>query len=150
MITKEVARAKLQFCCLQEVRFLNQGKKVINLDTGESYVFHWCGKKKRRDAGVGILIKESKDITIEEPDINDPRIMAMNIQINGFNIRLVNAYAPTNCDGSDNQKDTFYRLLKKACTKQHKHQKLLVAGDFNATTSISMKQCYFDGKKIVN
>ena len=34
MITKEVARAKLEFCCLQEVRYRNTGKKIIKLDTG--------------------------------------------------------------------------------------------------------------------
>ena len=102
MITKEVARAKLQFCSLQEVRYRNNGRKVISLDTGESYVFLWCGQKKRRDAGVGILIKQCNKITFDDPfddpDITDPRIMAMNIQIRGFNIRLVNVYAPTNCD----------------------------------------------------
>ena len=149
MIAKEAARAKVQFCTLQEVRYRNSGRKIISLDTGESYIFLWCGRKKRRDAGVGILIKQSKDVSIEEPDITDPRVMAMNIQIKGFNIRLVNAYAPTNSDGSDNQKDVFYRLLRKACTKQHKHQKLLVTGDFNATTSVSLKQSFYDGNTII-
>ena len=150
MIVKEVARAKLLFCSLQEVRYRNNGHKVISLDTGESYVFVWSGHKKRRDAGVGILIKICDDISFEDPDFSNPRLMALNIQVNGFRIRLVNAYAPTNCDGSDTQKDIFYRMLRKACKKQYQHQKLIVNGDFNATTSVSLKQCYFDGKKIVD
>ena len=127
---------------------MENGKKVISLDTGESYVFVWSGHKKRRDAGVGILIKICDDISFEEPDFSNPRLMALNIQVNGFRIRLVNAYAPTNCDGSDTQKDIFYRMLRKACKKQYQHQKLIVNGDFNATTSVSLKQCYFDGKKL--
>ena len=58
MITKQVAQAKLSFCCLQEVRHRNTGNKIISLDTGEQYIFIWCGQKRRRDAGVGILIKK--------------------------------------------------------------------------------------------
>ena len=80
----------------------------------------------------------------------DDRIMAMNIKVNGFNIRLVNAYAPTNCDDSVNKKYMFYRTLRKACVKQYKHQKLVVNGDFNATTSVSTQQCHFDGIKLVD
>ena len=59
MIIKEVTRANLEFCCLQEVRYRNTGKKMIKLDTGEAYIFWWCGMKKRRDGGVGILVKVS-------------------------------------------------------------------------------------------
>ena len=148
MITKEVASANLLICSLQEVRYRNNGKKVINLDTGESYVLMWSGPKKRRDAGVGILVKQCKDITFDDPDVTDPRLMALNIKVKGFNIRYVNTYVPTNCDGSENQKDALYRMLKKACIKQHKHQKVVVTGDFNATTSVSLKQCFYDGSRV--
>ena len=58
-IAKEAAKADLSFCCLQEVRYRNCGNKVIALDTGERFVFLWSGQKKRRDTGVGILIKQS-------------------------------------------------------------------------------------------
>ena len=79
----------------------------------------------------------------------DPRMMAININDKGFRLRVVNAYAPTNCDVSESQKDIFYRTLKKVCTKQYKHQKLIVHSDFNATTSLSLQQCHFDGKRII-
>ena len=61
----------------------------------------------------------------------------------------MNAYAPTNCDSSETSKITFYRLLKKSTEKQFKQQKLIVNGDFNATTGLATKQCYFDGKCLV-
>ena len=60
--------------------------------------------------------------------------MAMDIKIGGFNIRLVNVYAPTET-GCDNAKNNFYRLLRKAAVKREKHQKIMVLGDFNAKTS---------------
>ena len=97
-ITKEVSRAKLSFCVLQEVRHRNSGKKIIELNNGERYVFLWCGKKKRRDAGVGILIKMERGLAFSEPDFTDPRVMTLNMNIHGFKIRLVIGYSPTNID----------------------------------------------------
>ena len=149
MIAKQVAEAKLLVCSLQEVRYRNNGKQVINLDTGESFLFFWSGPKKRRDAGVGVMIRQCKEVTFDDPDVLDTRVIALNIKIKGYAIRLVNAYGPTNCDSSETSKDNFYRLLRKSTTKQFKQQKLIVNGDLNATTELSTKQCYFDGKCLV-
>jgi exonuclease III len=111
-VAKQVAQANILFCCLQEVRYRNTGKKIINLDTGESFYFFWCGQKKRRDdKGVGILIRRKcKDLIFDEPDFADPRIMALNIEIKGFKARLVSAYAPTDCDGSPIIIFVYFRL----------------------------------------
>ena len=81
----------------------------------------WHEKEKR--SWVGILIKCDKDITIDGSDYEDPRIIAFNMKIYGFNIRMVNVYAPTESGGRVTQKDAFYRSLNKACTKTEKHQR---------------------------
>ena len=107
VITKEVARAGLSICLLQEVRYRNNGTRRISLDTGEEYDFIWSGPKRRRDAGVAILTKVDKDIITSEPDIQDPRVIAMNITVQGFKLRIVNVYSPTNTDGTISQKDDF-------------------------------------------
>ena len=80
------------------------------------------------------MIKVQRDIEINTPDVLDPRAMAINLKVHGFNIRVVNGYSPTNCDGSEYQKETFYRLLTKSSIKDQKHQKVIVTGDFNAET----------------
>ena len=112
-ITKEVARAGLSICLLQEVRYRNNGTRRISLDTGEEYDFIWSGPKRRRDAGVAILTKVDKDIITSEPDIQDPRVIAMNITVQGFKLRIVNVYSPTNTDGTISQKDDFYRKIRR-------------------------------------
>ena len=84
MVAKEVARQNLTFCALQEVRHRNTGDEIINLNNGEKYRFIWSGKKKRRDAGVGILVKNDPSIITEDPDFSNSRIMALNINIYGF------------------------------------------------------------------
>ena len=148
-ITKEVARANLSFCVLQEVRHRNTGKKVIELDSGEHYSFLWCGKKKRRDAGVGILIRVERGLTFSEPDFNDPRVMSLNINIHGFKTRVVIGYSPTNVSDSESLKDEFYRNLRKATALCPKHHKLIIAGDFNAETSLVYEKNEFDGIKLL-
>ena len=47
------------------------------------------------------------------------------------------------------KKDDFYRLLRKACQKKEKRQKLIVAGDFNAKTDLALKKCCYVGQIIV-
>ena len=88
-IAKEAAKANLSFCCIQEVKYLNSRSKVITLDTGDSYVFIWSGQKKRRNAGVGVLIKQCNDIKYDDPDVLDARMIALNLEIKGFKTRLV-------------------------------------------------------------
>ena len=58
------------------------------------------------------MIKHDKDIEVSELDFIDHRIIALNIKIFGFSIRLVNAYVPTESARSLLQKDNFYRSLK--------------------------------------
>ena len=104
-VAKEMDRLGITICCLQEVRYRNNDKRTISLPSGNEYDFIWSGPKRRRDNGVGFLVKKDKNITIAEPDTQDPQLIAMNINLYGFKIRLVNVYSPTNIDGSQNQKD---------------------------------------------
>ena len=100
MIAKEVAKLNLAYCVLQEVRHRNTGNKIIQLNTGEKFQFYWCGQKKRRDFGVGILVKVDPKIHISEPDFNTPRVMGINLNIYGFKVRVVIGYSPTNVEES--------------------------------------------------
>ena len=75
--------------------------------------------------------------------------MAVNIKVHGFNLRVVNGYAPTDANGTDDKKHLFYSQLRKAAVKTQKHQKLIVTGYSNATTSIAKHRCFFDGKKVI-
>ena len=93
---------------------------MVCLDTGEKFEFHWAGYQKKREAGVGILIRVDSNIEISSPNLNDPRVMGIDIKINGFNLRIVNVYAPTEANGTDAQKQSFYNNLKKATKKTQK------------------------------
>ena len=74
----------------------------------------------------------------------------INLNIHGFKTRVVIGYSPTNINGSEPVKDEFYRNLKKASALCPKHHKLIVAGDFNAETSIVYDKHDYDGKTVIN
>ena len=93
----------------------------------------WSGPKRRRETGVAFLIKVESGITYSKPDVEDPRLIAMNITVHGFKLRIVNVYSPTDTDGTAQQKDEFYRKVRKSCESLQKNYKLLVCGDFNVT-----------------
>ena len=95
------------------------------------------------------MIKVHRDIEINTPDVLDPRVMAINLKVHGFNIRVVNGCSPTNCDGSEYQKETFYRLLTKSSIKDQKHQKVIVTGDFNAETGLAKYKSCYDGESLI-
>ena len=149
-VAKEIDRAGISICCLQEVRYRNSNKVRIGIDSGAEYDFIWSGPKRKRDAGVGFLVKVDRNITASEPDTQDPRIIAMNVSVYGFKIRLVNAYSPTNTDGTTFQKDDFYRKIRKACISTEKHHKLVVTGDFNAITSVALKQSFYNSMSVID
>ena len=149
-IAKEMSKYGMKFLLLQEVRWRGTGSKIIEIDSGEKYEFHWSGYKQKREAGVGILIKIDPDIEITNPDFNEPRVMGISLKVHGFNLRIVNVYSPTDCDGTDEQKRKFYSDVKKASKTIDKHQKLLIAGDFNASTGVARYKSNFDGKRVIS
>ena len=94
-VAKEACRANLTICALQEVRWTGSGAQVIEVNTGEQYEFHWSGYKRKREAGVGLLIRQSPDIVIGDVNYIGPRLMSASISIKGFNTKVIVAYAPT-------------------------------------------------------
>ena len=71
LITKEVAKASLRFYCLREVRFRNCSR--------QNYQFLSCRMKKHREAGAESLIRVDPNISVNETNDSDPRIIAINL-----------------------------------------------------------------------
>ncbi|XP_033111719.1 uncharacterized protein LOC117112688, partial [Anneissia japonica] len=73
-----------------------------------------------------------------------PRLMVADIKVQGCKIRLISAYAPTE-DKPLSIKQKFYRELNNIC-KVEKNRKLIIQGDFNATSSICCRASSFSGR----
>ena len=73
----------------------------------------------------------------------------MNITVQVFKLSVVNVYSPTNTDGTISRKDDFCRKFRKACNLTEKKHKLIIAGDFNAITSIVLTNSFYDETGVV-
>ena len=135
MICKE---ANLDVVCIQEVRRLNEGS-VSHL----GYDFYWTGTKSKRIYGVGIAVRKCPEILIQSVIHSSCRIMAMDLSIRGFKIRIISVYAPTE-DKPLSTKQSLYRELRKLF-EVNKDRKIIIQGDFNATASICCKHTSFSG-----
>ena len=56
--------------------------------SGAEYDFIWSGPKRRRDNGVGFLVKVDRNTIAGEPDTQDPRIIAVKITVYEFKTRI--------------------------------------------------------------
>ena len=58
-------------------------------------------------------------------------------------------YSPKISGSGENEKDSFHRLLKKACQLQERHRNLIVLGNFKAKISLTLKKCCCDGTNVI-
>jgi exonuclease III len=139
---------------LQEVRQLNSGAEIIEINDDFKYEFHWSGYAKKREAGVGILIRSCKDIVIEEVNYINPTLLTAAVIFYVYRLKVIVAYAPPNCENDvgtrEQQNNAFYADLHKVTVHDTKHQKLVILADMNATTDLSLKLTKFDGNETNN
>ena len=60
------------------------------------------------------------------------RVISVDLSCNGFKIRLINCYGPTE-NGKEHMKTKFRKDVAKASCALDKDRKIIYAGDFNAT-----------------
>ena len=111
-VVRQINKAKLSICGLQEVRRLNKGSALIqcNDESRNSYEVHWSGYTVKRQHGVGIAIRVDKGIDVVEVTPVSARIIVLDVVIYGCSLRIINCYAPTE-DDSDSAKNVFYQTL---------------------------------------
>ena len=138
-ILDQCRKANLDVVCMQEVRRLGNDS-VSHL----GYDFFWTGTKVKRIHGVGIAIRKSPNIIVDNIIHHSARLMAADIVVCGCKIRFISAYAPTEANALSGKED-FYRELKKLCVTEN-NRKLCINGDFNATTTTAERHSSFDGR----
>ncbi|XP_071959537.1 uncharacterized protein [Antedon mediterranea] len=134
----QIKAANLDIVCMQEVRRIGTGAI-----SHEGYNVYWTGLKIKKMYGVAIAIKQSPHIKVSNVYYVYERLMAIDVTIQNCKLRIVSAYSPTE-SGSESSKDIFYAKLSKV-TRVENNTKLLLMGDFNATSTITTRKSLFDG-----
>ena len=129
LILRECTKAGLLWVCLQEARMIGTGVKDIFVG-GVTWRVFWSGNNKKLH-GVATCIKLTKHVEMKDPENISDRILAINCDIGGTKLRIINCYAPTN-QYSLNEKQCFYEdLVKVINVKKEGKRKTVTFGDFN-------------------
>ena len=118
-ISKTLKRRCVDICCLQKVKWKDQGAKMI----GNGFKFLWSGGCKAEN-GVSVIVVSWliwKFVGVER--FND-RVMKVNIIIGDVVWEVTSCYCPE-AGRSVNEKE-FYELMDKVVTNE-----VLVGGGFN-------------------
>ena len=133
-IVKAASQLKLDVLAMQETRRINSGVFTFEDESIKGWQLIWTGHKRKRHHGVAILL--APHVTLEEHNVYlDARIIAAKVKVGNMRLALLNAYAPTEANGSETAKSSFYKALSKAKSALGKAPKfkLVTLGDFNAT-----------------
>ena len=133
-VVKEIDKAGLIICGLQEVRRLTKGSAILETESKNKYEIYWSGYQTKRQHGVGIVIKCDPNIDVLDVAQVNPRLIVVDVNVYGCCLRIVNCYAPTE-ESTNSAKNAFYCQLRKQFQTQDPKRKVLCIGDFNATSS---------------
>ena len=95
-VVRQINKARLSICGLQEVRRLKTGSVLIKCEDNDetsTYEVHWSGKSVKRQHGVGIAIRVDKGIDVVEVIAVDARIIVLDVVVYGCSLRIINCYA---------------------------------------------------------
>ena len=132
LITRELARYKIDIAAISETRLVDAGSLE---ETGSNHTVFWreLSAKELGIHGVGFIVRTSllRQLNCQPTGINE-RLMTWRIALNGGkHATLVAVYVPT-LNSEEPVKDTFYDQLHEVLRGMPNDDKVLLMGDFNA------------------
>ena len=128
VISKELARLKIDVACLQETRLPDSGS-LRETD----YTLFWQGmsQDEPRQHGVGFAVRNSLLASVETPTGGSSRLLTLRMKTSVGYINIISAYAPT-LTSTPEAKDQFYKALEDVLSCIPKSEGIYLLGDFNA------------------
>ncbi|VDL99631.1 unnamed protein product [Schistocephalus solidus] len=141
LVTRKLARYKVDMTALSETRFSEQGQLE---EVGAGYTVFWSGRPKAERRGAGFAFAIRDDIVGRLPclpqGIND-RLISLCLLLRGDKFaNIISAYTPPTTS-SDAAKDHFYKDLHALLVTVPKADKLIVLGDLNARVGTDRASC---------
>lgn len=133
------SKRKISLLALTEFRRKGKDSRTIKTQDGIIWDIYWSGFTRKRLHGVAIAIRRDPKVKIIQVSQISPRMMWIDIQHAGLNIRVYSLYAPTNCPlkpGNDAERAEFWRSLQKEVDQTPGKTEQLFLGDLNATTNL--------------
>ena len=126
LFIREIQRYKWDIIGLSETHWTGSGTKTV-----EGYNIIFSGHQDKHISGVALLLsKNARQAMIAMQPISS-RIIYARFQGQGFNLAVIQVYAPT-ADSSENDIQDFYDNLQKKVDEIDRRDILMIMGDWNA------------------
>lgn len=139
LIASDLSKINVDIVALTETKKKGTGTEVV----GE-YIHIYTGvpKEKRAARGVSLLVRKKFKNKITNWEAIDENILTMNIQLNGHNVTVIAAYAPSD-DERVATKQEFFEKMEETVANIGNDREIIMLGDFNSRTG-----CRTDSKVV--
>ena len=127
-VVEMLARRKVDICCLQEVRYKNQGTTSFG-SSEERYKLWYCGNSEGT-SGVGILVKQCLAERVLEVDRISDRIIKIKILLGKSVYQIYSTYAPQS-GRTAQEKEEFWEALEEEVARVPVVEGVIIGGDLN-------------------
>ena len=128
-VVEMLARREVDICCLQEVRYRNQGSMAIGSNE-EKYKLWYSGNEEGTN-GVGILVRFDMAEKVIEVERLDDRVMKIKIVLGKVVFHVFSVYAPQVGRAAD-EKAIFWERLEDQVAAVPPTEGIIIGGDLNA------------------
>ena len=118
-------RRNVDILCLQETKW--KGSKARNIGGGCKLFYNGADGRKN---GIGIVVREELAESFMEVKRVSNRLMAMKLEVKGFILNIVSAYAPQ-VNNNIEQKNDFCKDLDGLIESVSKEERLVVGANLN-------------------
>ena len=124
-MAERMEQRNVDILCLQETKW--KGSKARNIGGGLKIFYNGADRRKN---GIGILLKEKLAESVLEVKRVSDRPMAMKLEVNGFILNIVSAYAPQ-VNNSMEEKNDFWEDLDGLIKSISKEERIVLGADLN-------------------
>lgn len=130
IIVSELEELDIDIIALTETKKKGSGTNIIGKYV---HIFTGVPKERRAARGVSLLIRKDLKHKISNWEAIDENILKMNIKLNGHNITVIAAYAPSDDERKDTKQE-FFEKIDETLTEIGNNREVIMLGDFNSRT----------------
>ena len=125
-VKQEMARVNVNILGVSELKWTGMGE----FNSDDHYIYY-CGQESLRRNGVVIMVNKRVQNAVLGNNLKNDRMISVRFQGKRFNIKVIQAYAPTN-NAEEAEVEQFYEDLQDLLELTPPKNVFFIIGDWNA------------------
>ena len=127
VVEQEMARVNVNILGISEPKWTGMGE----FNSDDHYIYY-CGQESHRRNGVAIMVNKRVQNAVLGCNLKNDRMISVRFKGKPFNIRVIQAYAPTS-NAEEAEVERFYDDLQDLLELTPKKDVLFIIGDWNGS-----------------